>query len=390
MRRFIQRALEKLEKMDVDSIRGIVKDIAGENELLEMVLESMTDGVVVTDRENRILLFNKSSERLVPFVSEDLMERYIWEVIGDREISGFMKDSLEAQERVRDREFVLDDGTGRIIACSIMPLVRDGTIQGNLVHLENVTEKNRREARLRRAESLAALTTLTAGVAHEIKNPLGSISIHIQLMQKEMKGKRMIPTQKFLKYLEIINEEVDRLNLTIADFLFAVRPMDTKMEPQDLGGIVRELLDFLKFELEEAKVELTLELQETPKILQDEKFMKHALLNLIKNAMAAMPKGGTLHITTRSNGDHVFLDIKDTGIGIPEENMRKIFEPYFTTKEFSSGLGLTLVFKIIKEHRGEILVNSKEGQGTTFSLSFPIPPPGEKNLIGFKGESDEI
>ena len=138
-------------------------------------------------------------------------------------------------------------------------------------------------------------------------------------------------------------------------------------------------------ELEEAKVEVTLDLQEVPKIHLDEKLIKHAVLNLVKNALAAMPGGGHLHIASGIRNENVFLEIADTGSGIPEKNLSKIFEPYFTTKDFSSGLGLTLVYKIVKEHRGEVAVKSKEGQGTTFSLSFPIPQE-EKKLIGFKGE----
>jgi two-component system, sporulation sensor kinase E len=385
MRRFIQRALQKIEKMDPDRIRLIVGDMSSENELLEMVLDSMSDGVVVTDREGCILLFNKSSERLIPFVPGDIMEKPLWQTIDDREISDFIKQEFEAQETVWDRSFALEDGTGRIVSYSIMPLVRDGSIQGSLIHIEDVTEKKAKEARLRRAESLAALTTMAAGVAHEIKNPLGSMSIHLQLMQKEMEGKSTVPTKRLREYLDVLNEEVDRLNTTVMDFLFAVRPMDTKLVAQDLNQVIRDLLDFMKFELEEAEIEVTLDLQEIPKIELDDKYVKHALLNLIKNSLDAMPEGGRLNIRTRSSSEMVFVDIIDSGEGIPEENLGKIFEPYFTTKDFSSGLGLTLVYKIVKEHNGELSVKSKNGEGTTFTLSFPIPQ-GEKRLIGFKGE----
>jgi signal transduction histidine kinase len=161
--------------------------------------------------------------------------------------------------------------------------------------------------------------------------------------------------------------------------------MDTKLVAQDINGVIRDLLDFMKFELEEANVSIAVDLHETPKIHLDDKYVKHALLNLIKNALDAMPDGGELNIRTRSNGDMVLVEITDNGEGIEQETMGKIFEPYFTTKDFSSGLGLPLVFKIIKEHNGEISVKSKHGEGTTFTISFPIPQ-GEKRLIGFKGE----
>jgi len=385
MKRFVKRALEKLDKMDIERIRAILWDLSSDNEVFQMVLDSMTDGVVVTDTENRVLMFNHSSERLVPFTACDLTERILWEVIEDEEIAGFIREKLERQETVRDREFVMENGADRIVAYSIMPLVRDGSIQGSLLHLEEVTEKKAKEARLRRAESLAALTTLAAGVAHEIKNPLGSISIHIQLMQKEMQGRQTIPTAKFREYLEVINEEVDRLNTTVVDFLFAVRPMDAKLTDQDINQIIQELIDFLKFELENANVGLELNLRDVPEIRVDEKYIKHALINLIKNGLDAMPEGGTLSISTSLRNGSVVVEVADTGTGISEENVAKIFEPYFTTKDFSSGLGLTLVYKIIKEHNGEISLRSREGEGTAFVLTFPVPQ-GEKKLIGFEGD----
>ena len=137
---------------------------------------------------------------------------------------------------------------------------------------------------------------------------------------------------------------------------------------------MRELLEFLRFELQQAGIRLELELLEpSPHIRLDAKYLKQALLNIVKNAIAAMPQGGTLRIETRRKGDTLQLKVSDTGVGIPEENLDKIFEPYFTTREFGSGLGLTLVYKIVKEHQGEIAVSSRPGEGTTFTLSFPVP-----------------
>jgi signal transduction histidine kinase len=115
--------------------------------------------------------------------------------------------------------------------------------------------------------------------------------------------------------------------------------------------------------------------------------MKQALLNIVKNAISAMPQGGTLRIATLRKASMLVLTVSDTGVGIPEENLAKIFEPYFTTREFGAGLGLTLVYKIVKEHLGDIAVSSKVGQGTTFTLSFPIPQK-EKRLIDFREERE--
>ena len=387
MRRFLQRALEKIEKMDRTQIRQLVSDIARDNELLEMVMESMSDGVVVTDREDNILLVNKSAERMLPFATDDLIEKPLDQMVGDKEISEFLKENLHGLERILDREFTLGNGFSRTLSLSIMPLVRQGWITGNVVHIEDVTEKRAKEARLRRAESLAALTTLTAGVAHEIKNPLGSIGIHLELMKKEMSRKQKIETRKVMENLLIIKEEVDRLNRIVVDFLFTVRPMNAELSYGELNRVVRELLDFMKFELSEAGISVDTDLAKAgPQILMDERYMKQAVLNILKNAISAMPDGGTLRVQTVQKGNELLLKISDTGVGIPDEHMDKIFEPYFTTKDFGSGLGLTLVYKIVKEHMGDIEINSKVGEGTSFTLSFPVPQK-EKRLIGYSEEA---
>jgi two-component system, sporulation sensor kinase E len=386
MRKFIRKALEKIGKMDRDQIGALLISMAEEHDLLAMVLESMTDGIVVSDKEHRVILFNKSAERLLPFHGEDILEKLLWECVADREISGFLEETLVTQEKANDREFTLDASPPRILAISILPLVQGGSIQGNLVHIEDVTEKRSKEARLRRAESLASLTNLAAGVAHEIKNPLGSIGIHLQLIQKRIGSKGKIVAKDINQYLAVINEEVDRLNRIVIDFLFAVKPMDTKLEDGNLNVVIQELLDFVRLELDQAGVKIESELSSSiPMLRIDARFIKQALLNLIKNAVSAMPEGGVLSVGTVRSGDDVLVKVSDTGTGIPDQIMDKIFEPYFTTKPFGTGLGLTIVFKIVKEHFGDISVSSKPGEGTAFTIALPIPQK-EKMLIDYRGD----
>ncbi len=387
MRRFIQRALEKLGKMDIDQVRALIERMSEENDLLGMLLESMTDGIIVTDRDHTVMLFNKAAERLIPLAFEDIMERVLWDCVADRALADFFAEKLRAQEKVSDREFTVDGAPPRILSVSLLPLVRDGSAQGNVVHVEDVTEKRSKEARLRRAESLASLTTLAAGVAHEIKNPLGSMGIHLQLIHKKIAGKECIDAKDIAQHLGVIAEEVDRLNRIVVDFLFAVKPMDTRLEDGDINRVIEELIDFVKPELDQAGVSIETDLSTTLPLLRiDARYIKQAVLNLIKNAVAAMPGGGTLRVQTLRSGDEVLLRISDTGTGIPEEIMDKIFEPYFTTKPFGTGLGLTIVFKIAKEHFGDITVSSRMGEGTTFTISLPVPQK-ETILIDYKGDA---
>ena len=387
MRRFIQRSLDKLPKMDVAQIRGLIVSLAQENDLLVMLLESMTDGIIVTDREHRVSFYNKSAERLFPFDRDEVRERVLWECIADRELSAFFAANLRNQEKVVDREFTFTEGNLRTLSVSLLPLVRDGSVQGNVVHIEDVTEKRSKEARLRRAESLAALTTLAAGVAHEIKNPLGSMGIHLQLIRKKMSGKKCIEAKDIDQHLSVMGEEVDRLNRIVVDFLFAVKPMDTRLEDGDINVVIQELLEFVRPEMDQAGVTIEADLGTgLPTLRLDPRYIKQALLNLIKNAVAAMPGGGTLRIATARVGDEVRVRVSDTGTGIPDDIMDKIFEPYFTTKPFGTGLGLTIVFKIVKEHFGDITVTSRASEGTTFTISLPVPQT-EKILIDYKGEA---
>ena len=388
MRKFIERAIDKLGKLDHSQIRSLILDLAGENERTQLVLDSMRDGVMVCDTQHNLVLVNKTVERLIPLNAHEPLERPVWESIQDQEISAFVQRSLVNQDSVHDREFTLDSGgTTRMLSCTILPLVGSGTIQGTILHVQDITEKRGREARLRRAESLASLTTLAAGVAHEIKNPLGSIGIHIQLMQKALKRDegRDVDRDRLESYLEVVNEEVDRLNRIVVDFLFAVRPINVQLEERDLNDVIRDLLKFVRYELEEANIELTAELDPVLEpIALDEKYLKQALMNMVKNAIAAMPEGGTLLVQTSRRGDEVVLRISDNGVGMSDDVMGKIFEPYFTTKDFGSGIGLTLVYKVIKEHMGEISVISHEGKGTTFTITLPVPQT-RQHLLSWNG-----
>ncbi len=389
MRKFIQRALNKLSKLDEEQIRALLFDLASENEMLEMVLNSMTDGILVTDLEHKISFVNQGVRSLLPILRSDPEEHLLWEAIADEEISTFLREGVQEQKRIEEEEFTLEgSGAGRTLSFSLVPIVKEGEHRGSLVLVSDITERRKREARLRRAESLASLTTLAAGVAHEIKNPLGSIGIHIQLIQKALKQNQCLDEETAGRYLEIITEEIERLNSIVVDFLFAVRPMDTSMKRTTVNVVVEEIIEFIKYELEENQVKLKTKLdQNLPKIDLDEKYMKQALINIIKNGVAAMNEGGSLTIVTREDHGYVHIDISDSGIGMNEEQLSKIFEPYYTTKEFGSGLGLTVVYKVVREHNGEVSVHSREEQGTTFTISLPIPD-SEKRLLDWKGEEE--
>ena len=391
MRRFVERALAKAPRMNEEQLRGLLQALAEENGRLEAALDSMLDGIVVCDRDHLPTIYNKSAERMLGLTGGEPSERPLWLSVADRELAEFLRDTLEGEESVLDREFELDapGGRTRLVAASATTLVARGRLEGTLLHLEDITDKRRREAQLRRAESLASLTTLAAGVAHEIKNPLGSISIHIQLIKKALKsGKPLVP-ETMDRHLGVVTEEIERLNKIVVDFLFAVRPMDVELREADPRVLVREVADFLRYEADAAGVEIETSLEEeVPRVLLDKRYLKQALLNLAKNALAAMPDGGRLGLSVEEKDGEVLIAVEDSGTGIPEEYLPKIFEPYFTTKEAGTGLGLTITFKIVKEHDGAIDVRSRPGQGSTFTIALPVPQK-ERHLLPWKDAEED-
>ncbi|MBO7420010.1 MAG: two-component sensor histidine kinase, partial [Spirochaetaceae bacterium] len=215
--------------------------------------------------------------------------------------------------------------------------------------------------------------------------------IHIQLIQKALKkaraGDGMLPDRKFVEnYLDVVNEEIDRLNKIIVDFLFAVRPIQAKLEPVNPNEIINSLMEFMRPEFEKAKVELKLELlDKPPNLMLDVALFKQVIMNLAQNAVAAMKNGGILGINTQIKNDHFIITVADTGDGMDEQTCSRIFEPYFTTKANGTGLGLTMVYKIIKESAGEIDVRSFPGEGTIFTISLPVPQK-ERRSIEYDGE----
>jgi signal transduction histidine kinase len=183
---------------------------------------------------------------------------------------------------------------------------------------------------------------------------------------------------------------VERLNQIVVEYLFAVRPMNIALESGEINDVLVELLRFLRPELTAAGIELREELaEELPRVLIDQRYLREALLNIIKNAIAAMvdPANGkrrrVLTVASLTDGETVTIRVRDTGVGIPPRLQDKIFEPYFTTRDFGTGLGLTLVYKIVKEHLGEIELDSKPGAGSSFAISIPVPQT-EKRLLGYE------
>jgi PAS domain S-box-containing protein len=395
MNDFFKRALKKYDKLTAEQrLELLVSAIDGISRL-ETVLDSLPDGILVCDENHILIMANKAAQRLLSFSYSDSGKTPLWMAIHNERIVEFFEETLLSGDKVQDREIDVEiQGRDRLLSISVLPLVLKHRITGSLIYMEDITDKRSREARLRRAENLASLTTVAAGVAHEIKNPLGSISIHLQLMQKVLDkrsgnaGQSDLCDDQMTKYIGILNEEVDRLNKIVVDFLFAVRPMTMELRHGDINGLIMELVEFVCHELEQSRIQCVLDLaQNLPPVYMDERYMKRALLNLINNARAAMEDGGTLTVATALVDNEIQIKISDTGIGISPDNLLKIFEPYYTTKETGTGLGLTIVYKVIREHQGEVNVQSREGEGSSFVITLPAYQ-NEHRLIASDGAAN--
>jgi len=224
-------------------------------------------------------------------------------------------------------------------------------------------------------DRLAFLGSLASGLAHEIKNPLSTMTITLGLLREDFETSDSPRDRRMLKKIHLLESEVTRLEHILQDFLqfaggHAVRP-----ELVSVNGWLSELLDFFEPSLTESNIRLVRRLApKLPAVLVDRELMKQAILNLLTNAKQAMPRGGELTVRTFTSGDRVRIDVSDTGEGIAPDVMPRIWEVYFSTKEHGTGLGLPTVRRIIAEHGGETTVESRRGRGATFSVFLPVPP----------------
>ena len=408
MRDYVKRVSEMLPKLSQEQLKTVLNSITTENEMLDSILESLSTGLIVVDRKWKILKINKIAERYLSFMyysdeakGENLR---VWEFISEPEISEFLKKCADEDKTNVSEEFTTTDSIGsvRFLTVSIFSLVHNSEMRGNIIKIYDITEKRKQEVKLRRMENMAGLTNLAAGMAHEIKNPLGAISIHIQLIQRAVNKKRstdgMLPDKKLLEeHLDVVNEEIENLNKLVMDFLFAVRPVKAELTLSNPVKVLSNIVEFFAPEFNKSCVSLVLNTPSNcPRLLIDEKLFREAVINLIQNAFAAIKERygdsccaqenqpekkdmiGKIIITVSESYDKILIAVEDNGTGMSGETAARIFEPYFTTKANGTGLGMTMVYKIIKEFSGDIQVKSEQGKGTSFVLSIPVPQTDRK------------
>ena len=259
------------------------------------------------------------------------------------------------------------DGTYYWVDTTIVPFVNEqGRPYQYLAIRNDITERKRTEEVLHRQDKLAAVGQLAAGVAHEIRNPLTSMKGYTEFLQLDEKDPER------MEFLGIILDEIERVNTIVEDFMVLAKPKAVELEEKNVVPVIKNVVSLLEFEARKKNVRLTFDCnQEIIQIECDENRLKQVFLNFIKNGIEAMPNGGELHVKTIIHDNNVQISIQDTGVGISKEKLKKLGEPFYTTKKNGNGLGLMVSFKIIESHNGKVFVESEPNKGTTFNILLP-------------------
>lgn len=274
------------------------------------------------------------------------------------------------QFQVRDIE-----GNSVDLEAVVMPIVVDGKIEGMYTIAKDVTKYNKAQDLLKKAEKLNVVGELAAGIAHEIRNPLTSLKGFVQLLRPSLTDKRA--------YTDVMLSELERIEQIVTELLLLAKPQPVQFEKKELRALLEHVCTLLNTKAIMSNIEISLNYQcEMEKIYCEENQLKQVLINLLKNAIEAMPDGGHIRLEAENaNQDEIMIRLIDHGSGIPEESLEKLGEPFYTTKEQGTGLGLMISSKIIREHGGTMKFKSKEGEGTTVEIQLPVMPKVSKKTI---------
>jgi two-component system, sporulation sensor kinase E len=371
---FLDKFIQRLDRVEPGEVQGYLMRLAQDHGLLERVFDALQEGVVVTNLKGEITYINRAACQFFGLDAESVVGHAVENAIHGLEWKSLIGKG-EGQVVSRDLEVFYPDR--RFLNFYLTPLEEqgEGQVSGYVMLVRDITLTRMLAEEEIESERLNALTMLAASVAHEIGNPLNSLNIHLQVLERKLKKLSPDAYAATSEILEVARGEITRLDFIIDQFLRAIRPTKPQLELQSLNTLVTEAARFLKPELEDRRIRTRLVLEEKlPMLRVDGDQMKQAFYNLIKNAFQAMGTNGNLAITTESNEYEVRVIVSDTGKGISRESMGRIFEPYYTTKASGTGLGLLIVRRIVREHGGELGVTSEADVGTTITIHLPRGP----------------
>jgi PAS domain S-box-containing protein len=362
---------------------GELRDKANEIERLrqfgDSVVESLSDGLVVVDLDDRVLRWNKRVETLIGIARDRAVGRRLSGLFNRPFVDTLMAARREAPAGTQLYRVPVTAGQGdakrdRLVNLAVAPFqTAEATQAGWIIVLEDVTDRANLEEQLRLSEKMAAIGLLAAGVAHEVNTPLTGISSFTQMLLE-----RAAPGDPRTELLEKIERQTFRAAKIVSSLLNLARPSGGETGPVDLNVVVGDVLSLLEHQFRMSKVQVRRDLTESPVVVRGVEYkLQQVFLNLLLNARDAMPKGGWVSVATRADGGEALVEVADTGAGIPSEHLARIYDPFFTTKPEGggTGLGLSVTYGIVQEHGGKLLCESDVGQGTRFKLVLPLMEP---------------
>ena len=373
----LDRVLGRLDTLDSVNLANLVQRLARERSLFEEIFNTLQEGVLVITLDGEIDYANDAAHRLIGLGGDELAGQILWRLIpGLRpSLGGTLEDDTAAALPVVAREFELTYPEPRTVRLYMVPFRGEarGDARRFAVILTDVTRDKHATAQQLEDERTSSILLLAAGVAHELGNPLNSLTIHLQLITRKLKKlKASKDTDSLVESVDVCRAEVARLDGIIAHFLEAIRPQPPDLAELDLAEVLAEVLRFQQREFADRRIAVEVEASgDLPVVMADRNQLKQVFFNLAKNALDAMEPGGRLKIRARADDDSVFLLFGDSGSGIKQEDLVRVFQPYHTTKPGGHGLGLMIVQRILREHGGQVGIESKEGVGTVVTLQFP-------------------
>lgn len=374
----LEKILGRIEDLDSVNLGILVQRLARERKLQETVFNTIQDGILVIDSDGVVQYANDAALSLIGLKENDIGVTRLWKMVPDLAQS-IDRDAMRGKKMsapVLSREVELTYPEHRVVRLYMVPIdaqVGHHDSGGYVIVLSDVTEERVSMAERIESERSSSIVRLAAGVAHELGNPLNSLTIHLQLIERKLKKlAEKEEAAKLSESLQVCQGEVERLDGIITHFLEAVRPQKPELNELDLVALVEEVLRVQEAELGDRQLDVKVEVSDDlPAILGDRGQIKQVFFNLIKNAMEAMHAGGSLRIIARRDDDFVYLQFVDTGSGISEENLSKVFQAYYTTKKEGHGLGMMIVERIMRDHGGHISIESRKETGTAITLQFP-------------------
>jgi two-component system, sporulation sensor kinase E len=372
----LDKVLDRLDRLDAAGLRTLVQRLARERALLDTVFNTLQEGVLVITADGEIDYANAAAGRLIGFKDEPDTEKTLWRLVPGLRASleGETAGGKSAGQPVVTREFELTYPAPRVVRLYMVPFSEgEGGAPRFAIILSDITTEKKSTEELIENEKISSILLLAAGVAHELGNPLNSLTIHLQLIERKLKKlKGSKETDSLGESIRICQDEVTRLDGIIRNFLEAIRPRPPDLAEVNVAEVIEDVLRFQDKELTDRGLVIGADVPaNTPVIMADRNQLKQVFFNLVKNAMEAMTSGGKLAIRVRADDDSVFIRIADTGAGIKTEDLARLFSPYHTTKTGGHGLGLMIVQRIMRDHGGHVGIESKEGVGTVVTLQFP-------------------